>query len=130
MSLEDRIGMLEGALEKTNARLAQGAQTFSSTDERFAELHTKIEGGGKMVFAVPFALLLFLGGLIWQAASYPNRDEFNKLRSRTHQIQLKQTEINSDVQAIRGSQTRIEASVAKIGDKLDEVLLSTPRKRR
>ena len=65
------------------------------------------------------SVCLMLGGLVWAAARYPTRDEFNtvKARVRSHEdkiyedvlkIRENQARIKTDIEHIKSSQNRIE----------------------
>jgi hypothetical protein len=78
-------------------------------------------------------IFVFVVTVLWQAARYPNRAEFegaqetttqhlDTLRENINAIQIEQTMVRGDVNAIRNSQHRIERSQEMMADRLTKAL--------
>jgi hypothetical protein len=130
---QDRILRLEVLLPEMERRLTErlnaGANKFGALEE---QLRPKPRSPWTYIGAL-FGIVVFVGSIIWQAAKYPDREEFQaanagagdkieRLQADFSALQRSQDQITRDVAAIQHGQTRLETSMDKIETKLDRVL--------
>ncbi len=125
-TLAERVGRIEWEHESINRRLNDGAKTFSEMHQSQRALQTEIAEMQKpkpmewwKVAGFVLSLLALLGTMLWYAAKYPDRSEFNQDRQRNAErakgfdrdlqlLKLEQVKIQSDVKTIKESQSRVE----------------------
>lgn len=158
--VRDRLMKLEWKQEEQDKRLSQGAGAFSDLRQSITEVkqdihktHLKMEEANakfqEMLAPKPIPIwkivstatgvFVFIGGLIWAFARYPDRTEFEKAQEKHEHKQEKlegdlnhlrseQVEIKTDQRLIKESMTRQERAQQAIDSKLDKIL-ETPRRR-
>lgn len=135
-----RVKDLERRVEE---RLRAGTETMSrlksSLDAVHKEAMESIEALRPRptpwwkIASIAVGVASVIGALIWQAARYPDRQEFeagqerqsdnlDRVRGHVNEIKLEQVQIRGDVDAIRSSQARVEKSQEAISERLDEAL--------
>lgn len=129
------MAKLEWALEHheqaTRQRLDQGAQHFSKLETALENLKPKPKT--LQIIGVGFGIVTFVGALIWQAARYPDRTEFNQAirqlqqeNSTTsadmHKMQMDSLVMQKNIESIQGSQEREERATDQIREKLDKLI--------
>jgi len=103
--------------ESIDKRLREGAESFSTLRKSIDEVHEKIKPKPVptwKVVAVAITALALLGGWVWQAAQYPDRDEFEAVRQETSAIKIEQVRIQADLRAMRDGQQNIEEDIDEI----------------
>jgi len=116
-----RVQDLERRVEE---RLRSGAATFDKlweaintvrdeAREQIDALKPKPMPAWKILAALA-GVAIFVGTLIWQAARYPDRDEYNDVRGDVGTIKIEQAQIRTVVEGVRESQTRIEHSQTRL----------------
>ncbi len=162
ISMQERLMKVEWKQDEQDKRLSQGAGTFSDIRTSIAELkedvhsiHNKFEQTNtrwaKMMAPKPtpvwkivtgtFGIFVFIGGLIWAFARYPDREEYETDQEKTEQAQKrleedfdvvkeKQSEIKADQKLIKDSVQRQETAQENINNKLDQLLLPPSHRRR
>lgn len=131
---------LEWALEHheqaIKQRLDQGAAHFSKLEQSLEEMKPKPRI--LPILGVGFGIVTFVGALIWQAARYPDRTEFNQAiqqlqhensstSSDMHKMQMDSLVMQKNIESIQESQDREERATDAIRDKLDKLLISGRR---
>lgn len=158
--LYGRVMKVEWKLEEQDKRLAQGAGAFSDLRNSIKEVqqdvhktHLKMEEANARfqemlapkpipiwkVIGTMFGIFVFVGGIIWAFARYPDREEFektqqkhevkqDKLEQDLDHLRTEQSEIKTDQRLIKESVKRQEDAQRNIDQKLDQ-LLEGPRRR-
>lgn len=134
---------MEWQQESIDKRLNEGAETFSEVRQSIKDIHEQLKPKPIPMWKVAsFALtiMLLVGAWIWQAARYPDRDEFNEARQTgeaktdlvqievTH-LKLEQVKMQSNISQIKSSQARTERDVGEIKSDIKS-LMATPQPRR
>lgn len=135
------MAKLEWALEHhegaVKSRLDQGAQHFSKLENALEQLKPKPKT--LQIVGVGFGIVTFIGALIWQAARYPDRTEFDQaIRSLQHEnrataevvnkVQMDSILMQKNIEAIQESQDREERNTDAIREKLDKLIISGARR--
>lgn len=146
MTLAERVGRVEWEQEAIHKRLNDGARTFSEITQTQKELHEAIADAKKppavqwwKIAGLIATILILVITWVWQAARYPDREEFNRARQQTedrakgldnglNDLKLEQVKIQSSVQAIKDSQARTEKAVDEI--KADIKTIANPARKR
>jgi len=151
--LGERVAKVEWRTEAIDERLAQGAEAFSDLRNSMADVRSDIQQAHDRfqeaiqpkpmavwkIAGLVLTVVVLVSSWIWQAAKYPNREEFNaskqesqlsqeKLSDEIDSVKLKQAEIRTDQMLIKDSVQRQEKAQEKIDYKLDK-LLEAPRSR-
>jgi hypothetical protein len=144
--LPERVSRIEWEQEAIHSRLNDGARTFAEITQTQKELHEEIADAKKpvplqwwKVAGLILTILVLVVTWVWQAAKYPDREEFNRARQATEErakghdkdlsdLKLEQVKIQSGVKAIKDSQARTEKSMDEI--KTDIKALANPKRRR
>lgn len=129
-SERERIAILEQSQADTRRRLREGATTFekhrlaiegitadwaSKLDKLEADVKAELQNLGKelrpqpvsklQLFGALFGAVVFAGTLVWWASRYPERGEFDTLRSSVNEnrseLRLMRLEMNNAVERIR-----------------------------
>lgn len=133
--VEDRIARSEWKAEVTDKRLHEGAESFEMTRQSLELLRSRLE---EAIRPKPFpawklaglfaGLVSLVAGWIWQAARYPDRQEFQSLQSKvdTELEKLRESHriLQTDAALIKASQERQEGVTGELVRKLDEALRS------
>jgi len=115
--LPERVGRLEWELEQVETRLDKGAQAFSDIRNEHQQLRDAVAPKPTptwKVIAVGLTVITLLAGWVWQAAKYPNRDEFDTVRREVNTLKLDQVKIQKDIESIKASQERVEDGIGVI----------------
>jgi hypothetical protein len=99
-------------------------------DEKPQDLRGGIRGWLGFVLGPIIGAVLLFGGLIWQAAKYPDRGEFNDAKKAIQEMRETQIRTTAAVESIQGSLQRMEAKQDKgIEQKLDALVRRSTRDR-
>lgn len=116
---------MEWELETVNERLDRGAATFSDL-RRATELLTPKPTPPWKIVGIVVTVAVLLAGWVWQAAKYPNRDEFNSVREEVGILKIEQVKMQADIDAIVDSQARVERGIEEIKQDLRNHVTSVP----
>jgi hypothetical protein len=116
--------------------ISQGAEHFSKLEHTLDDLKPKPKT--LQIVGIGFGIVTFVAALIWQAARYPDRGEFNEAiralqqeNSNTadslHKVQTDSLVMQKDVKAIQESQDREEHATEVIREKLDHLIVAGRR---
>lgn len=129
MTISDRLTKAEGRDEAVERRLAEGVQTFTDIRTELRAMSPKPLSTWKVIGFIlgpVLALLVLVGGFIWQAAKYPDRSEFEDAKKQIGEVQ---TRLTVDISAFKVEQVQLKSDVAatkdtvkKMDDKLDKLL--------
>lgn len=128
-ALVTRLNQTEWQVENIEKRLKDGAETFGEVKRAIAEVRKEIGVAYEKfreaiapkpisplrVLAIAFPIFVVVAAWIWQAASYPGRGEFDRLRDD-------QAELRANQMLIRESVDRQEAHQRDVNKKLDRLL--------
>lgn len=127
--LTTRMAILESQQANIDTRLREGAETFATFRDSLRTLTARVEPRAvtpSRIAAAAFALVVSLGipiaSWIWQAARYPDRSEFNGIRSSVTEMQAAQTQLKADLYIHADSFKRADDRQQAIEKKLDRVL--------
>lgn len=124
ISLIERLQKVEWEQEAIEKRLREGAAAFASVRDSIDDVREQIKPKPVptwKVIAASLSALALIGGWIWQAAQYPNRDEFEAVRSESAAIKIEQVRIQADLRSMRESQTNIETNLRDIAKDVNEI---------
>lgn len=117
---------------KTEERLTQGSQAFDDLRRSISDLATTISpkpmSAGKItmiVLSIITGIGSIVGGVIWTAAKYPDRDEFNQSKAQMESLATKQAVIEAKAITTSTAMQRMEEQQEKIADKIDEAITAT-----
>ena len=135
-----RVGDLE---RRVDERLRGGAQTFAELKAAIEAVRDEAQQGVEALRPKPMpawklvascaGMIVFVATLIWQAARYPTREEYNQSQATTREnidevrldvgaIKLEQVQIKGSVEHVRDALTRVERSQEAITEQLARAL--------
>jgi len=134
--VHDRLLKVEFQQANIEARMHEGAAMFESLrreDEILKERSTPKPKSFLAVMPWLISLLALTGGLLWQAARYPDRNEFERVKAQmattesflTEKLsvfKVEQAKITAAVDKALDSVQRVEQQQGNIGAKLDRLL--------
>jgi uncharacterized coiled-coil protein SlyX len=144
-SPEQRMTRLEMDTARVNMRLENGQKEFMALREEQRALRGQIEQLGRDLAPKPLTrfqlfgfvagpvlgLVLILGGIIWQAARYPDRAEVGlttrEMERRIGELEQKLGEQGRDVAALNGASERHEKTLEKVDAKIERLLTTTTK---
>jgi uncharacterized protein HemX len=80
-------------------------------------------GHGKTVALILGPILAavgMFGGMVWQAARYPDRSEFNTARDRAEAIAQNVAVMSARLEAVQQATAEVKAQIQRIETKLDD----------
>lgn len=116
-ALRERVQRHGYQIESIEKRLSDGADAFAkvraSIEDVRKEQQPKPTPPWKIA-SIAIAIATMVLAWVWQAAKYPDRSEFNQVNSKVQELKLDQVQIQSDINAIKASQTRVEKNIDKL----------------
>ena len=103
----ERILANELTIASIVGRLKEGAETF-------AEMKRHQRWPVMALLGMAAAVAVFVGGLIWQAAKYPDMSEIRSIKMQQQGLLLDLQQTRSDVREINKSIDRTELAVGEI----------------
>jgi hypothetical protein len=124
---------VEWEVEQIQQRLKDGATTFSALRDSVAELKDEIRPKPiRLALGLVGAFTAVLG-VVWAAARYPDREEFDAARRKTedklYDLDRRSIEAAGEQQLIKRDVADIAKGQAAIEDKLDRALAPTTKRR-
>jgi hypothetical protein len=118
------VTQVEFRQEEIDKQLHEGAESFVSIRKAIDDVQDQVRPKPVptwKIVAVAITAMALLGGWVWQAAQYPNRDEFEAVRAETSEIKMEQVRIQADLRAMREGQKNIERSIREIAGDVKDI---------
>ena len=127
--LTERLATIEhtvdSAKERLDEHLRADATAFKQIEDQIERLNAKITWPIWKVIVTIVSAISMAGALIWAAARYPDRAEFDRLNQQFQEMRVEQAILNRSLETVTEkqaeSQTVIKATLDKLNDKIDDL---------